>query len=222
MSRPSVCDIIIHRIILFFCFAYFLFVSHFFPFYFLHSPSQCFSFYLWLIDFLHHSLYRSSLNPVELVFPPSLPSILQSTCDTLRSHSDSLGFTPNMLPRHPTLGNFEEFACWRHKAGVWGTSGDLTANCETICVFNRKSLSERSKIVQFNNAWIEIEYYHQKNKESTSKTELRFNHHVKGISVNFVHVWFWFVFLSAPAEDEHKFQTVTKKHHFVEEMMSML
>lgn len=52
-----------------------------------------------------------SLNPVELVFPPSLPSVLQSTCDTLRSHSDSLGFTPNMLPRHPTLGNFEEFAC---------------------------------------------------------------------------------------------------------------
>ncbi|XP_058873486.1 acid-sensing ion channel 1C-like isoform X2 [Acipenser ruthenus] len=35
----------------------------------------------------------------------------QSTCDTLRSHSDSVGFTPNMLPRHPTLGNFEEFAC---------------------------------------------------------------------------------------------------------------
>ncbi|XP_069778730.1 acid-sensing ion channel 2-like isoform X2 [Narcine bancroftii] len=34
-----------------------------------------------------------------------------STCDTLRSHSDSLGFTPHMLPRHPTLGNFEEFAC---------------------------------------------------------------------------------------------------------------
>uniref|UniRef100_A0A668A762 Acid-sensing (proton-gated) ion channel 1c n=1 Tax=Myripristis murdjan TaxID=586833 RepID=A0A668A762_9TELE len=34
-----------------------------------------------------------------------------STCDTLRSHSDSLGFTPNMLPRHPTIGNFEEFAC---------------------------------------------------------------------------------------------------------------
>ncbi|XP_078254571.1 acid-sensing ion channel 3-like [Rhinoraja longicauda] len=34
-----------------------------------------------------------------------------STCDTLRSHSDSLGFTPNMLPRHPTLGTFEEFAC---------------------------------------------------------------------------------------------------------------
>ncbi|KAL2097813.1 hypothetical protein ACEWY4_007020 [Coilia grayii] len=35
----------------------------------------------------------------------------QSTCDTLRSHSDSLGFTSNMLPRHPTVGNFEEFAC---------------------------------------------------------------------------------------------------------------
>ncbi|XP_030072974.1 acid-sensing ion channel 1C-like [Microcaecilia unicolor] len=34
-----------------------------------------------------------------------------STCDTLRSHSESLGFTPNMLPCHPTLGNFEEFAC---------------------------------------------------------------------------------------------------------------
>ncbi|XP_072425746.1 acid-sensing ion channel 1C-like isoform X1 [Chiloscyllium punctatum] len=34
-----------------------------------------------------------------------------STCDTLRSHTDSLAYTPNMLPRHPTLGNFEEFAC---------------------------------------------------------------------------------------------------------------
>ncbi|XP_072324656.1 acid-sensing ion channel 1C isoform X1 [Scyliorhinus torazame] len=34
-----------------------------------------------------------------------------STCDTLRSHSESMAFTPNMLPRHPTLGNFEEFAC---------------------------------------------------------------------------------------------------------------
>ncbi|XP_023967485.1 acid-sensing ion channel 3 isoform X2 [Chrysemys picta bellii] len=34
-----------------------------------------------------------------------------STCNTLRSHSDSLGYTPNMLPRHPALGNFEEFAC---------------------------------------------------------------------------------------------------------------
>eukprot|EP00062_Callorhinchus_milii_P026861 gi/632989480/ref/XP_007883671.1/ PREDICTED: acid-sensing ion channel 1-like [Callorhinchus milii] len=34
-----------------------------------------------------------------------------STCDTLHSHSDSVGFTPNMLPRHPTLGTFEEFAC---------------------------------------------------------------------------------------------------------------
>ncbi|CAF98449.1 unnamed protein product, partial [Tetraodon nigroviridis] len=37
--------------------------------------------------------------------------LYESTCDTLRSHSDSLGFTPNVLPRHPTLGNFEEFAC---------------------------------------------------------------------------------------------------------------
>lgn len=60
---------------------------------------------------LHHPSLPPSLNPVELVFPPSSPSVLQSTCDTLRSHSDSLGFTPNMLPRHPTLGNFEEFAC---------------------------------------------------------------------------------------------------------------
>ncbi|XP_043922254.1 acid-sensing ion channel 3 [Protopterus annectens] len=34
-----------------------------------------------------------------------------STCDTLRSHSESLGYTPNMLPRHPPVGNFEEFAC---------------------------------------------------------------------------------------------------------------
>ncbi|XP_039383971.1 acid-sensing ion channel 3 isoform X2 [Mauremys reevesii] len=34
-----------------------------------------------------------------------------STCNTLRSHSDSLGYTSNMLPRHPALGNFEEFAC---------------------------------------------------------------------------------------------------------------
>ncbi|CAB1317349.1 unnamed protein product [Coregonus sp. 'balchen'] len=43
--------------------------------------------------------------------PQRCPSDNLSTCDTLRSHSDSLGFTPNMLPRHPTLGNFEEFAC---------------------------------------------------------------------------------------------------------------
>ncbi|XP_074842466.1 acid-sensing ion channel 3 [Carettochelys insculpta] len=34
-----------------------------------------------------------------------------STCHTLRSHVDSLGCTPNMLPRHPALGTFEEFAC---------------------------------------------------------------------------------------------------------------
>lgn len=46
---------------------------------------------------------------------PSFPvsPLFQSTCDTLRSHSDSLGFAPNVLPSHPTLGNFEEFACWR-------------------------------------------------------------------------------------------------------------
>uniref|UniRef100_A0A8C0J0I3 Uncharacterized protein n=1 Tax=Chelonoidis abingdonii TaxID=106734 RepID=A0A8C0J0I3_CHEAB len=39
------------------------------------------------------------------------PSLRLSTCNTLRSHSDSLGYTSNMLPRHPALGNFEEFAC---------------------------------------------------------------------------------------------------------------
>lgn len=96
------------------------------------------------------------LTPVELVFPPPLPSVLQSTCDTLRSHSDSLGFTPNMLPRHPTLGNFEEFACWRHNAGYVGGvahAGDLTANSNSECLTQKH-------IVEFMNAW--IEYYHQK------------------------------------------------------------
>ncbi|XP_067391799.1 acid-sensing ion channel 3 isoform X2 [Emydura macquarii macquarii] len=34
-----------------------------------------------------------------------------STCETLRSHSDRLGLTPHMLPRHPALGNCQEFAC---------------------------------------------------------------------------------------------------------------
>ncbi|XP_072858733.1 acid-sensing ion channel 3 isoform X2 [Pogona vitticeps] len=34
-----------------------------------------------------------------------------STCHTLRSHSDSLGYTPNLLPRHATLGRLQEFAC---------------------------------------------------------------------------------------------------------------
>ncbi|XP_064361609.1 acid-sensing ion channel 3 isoform X3 [Dromaius novaehollandiae] len=34
-----------------------------------------------------------------------------SACHPLRGHSDSLGFAPNMLPRHPALGTFEEFAC---------------------------------------------------------------------------------------------------------------
>ncbi len=45
--------------------------------------------------------------PRNLPFP-----LFQSTCDTLRSHSDSLGFAPNVLPSHPAIGNFEEFACW--------------------------------------------------------------------------------------------------------------
>lgn len=55
-----------------------------------------------------------------LIWSPDIPptprnfpfSLLQSTCDTLRSHSDSLGFAPNVLPSHPAIGNFEEFACW--------------------------------------------------------------------------------------------------------------
>ena len=61
------------------------------------------------------SYSQPSPNAFEFLPPcPPYPSlVLQSTCDTLRSHSDSLGFTSNMLPRHPTVGNFEEFACWR-------------------------------------------------------------------------------------------------------------
>lgn len=93
--------------------------------------SWSYSFYLWLISFLHRH-HCPSLNPVELVFPPSLPSLLQSTCDTLRSHSDSLGFTPNMLPCHPTLGNFEEFACWQHKVGVGDGVAHLGTGQQTV------------------------------------------------------------------------------------------
>lgn len=99
-----------------------------------------------------HFTCRSSITlTTPFIIPPLIrlnsssllpfPLFLQSTCDTLRSHSDSLGFTPNMLPRHPTLGNFEEFACWHHQAvagGVGGFLGDLTENCEIIYVFNRK------------------------------------------------------------------------------------
>ncbi|XP_064361610.1 acid-sensing ion channel 3 isoform X4 [Dromaius novaehollandiae] len=40
-----------------------------------------------------------------------VPAGAQSACHPLRGHSDSLGFAPNMLPRHPALGTFEEFAC---------------------------------------------------------------------------------------------------------------
>lgn len=59
---------------------------------------------------------------------PSFPvsPLFQSTCDTLRSHSDSLGFAPNVLPSHPTLGNFEEFACWRRRQrGQLASDGKL-------------------------------------------------------------------------------------------------
>lgn len=85
---------------------------------FLHNAPFTLILSVLVVSILHHhhhhptsSLSPPSLNLVELLSPPSLPSLLQSTCDTLRSHSDSLGFTPNVLPRHPTLGNFEEFAC---------------------------------------------------------------------------------------------------------------
>lgn len=55
-----------------------------------------------------------------------VPSLFQSTCDTLRSHSDSLGFAPNVLPSHPSLGNFEEFACWwRRRPGQLGSDNKL-------------------------------------------------------------------------------------------------
>lgn len=40
--------------------------------------------------------------------PPPFP---QSTRPPLRCHTDSLSFAPNVLPRHPALGAFEEFAC---------------------------------------------------------------------------------------------------------------
>lgn len=59
--------------------------------------------------------------------PPNLPfPLFQSTCDTLRSHSDSLGFAPNVLPSHPAVGNFEEFACWwRRRRDGLGYDGKL-------------------------------------------------------------------------------------------------
>lgn len=41
----------------------------------------------------------------------STPSYPQSACNPLRSHADSVGYTPHVLPRHATLGNLEEFAC---------------------------------------------------------------------------------------------------------------
>lgn len=182
------------NLIFFSVFALCLFLFSFF-FYFLHVPpsSWSLSFYLWLISFPHHHhhhhpLHHPSLNPVELVFRPSLPSVLQSTCDTLRSHSDSLGFTPNMLPRHPTLGNFEEFACWQHKVGVgagWHIRGldsklwnhvcieQKTAECTTQKNKTKKTYSRVYQCLNRNRILSSEE------KETTSKTELRFNCHVK-------------------------------------------
>ncbi len=68
-----------------------------------------------------NSSQPSSGIPRYLPFP-----LFQSTCDTLRSHSDSLGFAPNVLPSHPAIGNFEEFACWWRRWGDgWGYDGKL-------------------------------------------------------------------------------------------------
>lgn len=43
--------------------------------------------------------------------PPTAPPRPQSARHPLRCHADSLSFAPNVLPRHPALGAFEEFAC---------------------------------------------------------------------------------------------------------------
>uniref|UniRef100_A0A8B9SWP2 Amiloride-sensitive cation channel 1, neuronal n=1 Tax=Anas platyrhynchos TaxID=8839 RepID=A0A8B9SWP2_ANAPL len=42
-----------------------------------------------------------------LVTPLQRPS----ACHPLRSHADGVAFAPNVLPRHPSLGALEEFAC---------------------------------------------------------------------------------------------------------------
>lgn len=63
-------------------------------------------------EFTSTLIWSSRIPPT----PRNLPfPLFQSTCDTLRSHSDSLGFAPNVLPSHPAIGNFEEFACWWHR-----------------------------------------------------------------------------------------------------------
>lgn len=111
------CDSFPHKYILFMYFAliitlcgiFFLLAHHFTVF---HTHFTC-GFFDWRSIIIIPKIPPSPppLTPFELVSPPPPLLVLQSTCDTLRSHSDSLGFTPNMLPRHPTLGNFEEFAC---------------------------------------------------------------------------------------------------------------
>lgn len=66
------------------------------------------------VSVCHH--HENHLRPSSDLLVPPVPDfpflVFQSTCDTLRSHSDSLGFAPNVLPSHPAIGNFEEFACW--------------------------------------------------------------------------------------------------------------
>lgn len=77
-------------------------------------PSTCECLCATMLSCILVIIAPSTTPPLTLLNSSSLPPFrlfLQSTCDTLRSHSDSLGFTPNMLPRHPTLGSFEEFAC---------------------------------------------------------------------------------------------------------------
>lgn len=86
----------------FFLFVSFLSITHHFC-----SPSLPAVFSLCRHRPIGHPPAHLNISPLL----PRFPSLFQSTCDTLRSHSDSLGFAPNVLPSHPTLGSFEEFAC---------------------------------------------------------------------------------------------------------------
>lgn len=101
----------------------------FFPLPFSFPLTSCCFLFLVLFFFpVPPSIHCTSSGTSEHLSPPSLfLPLFQSTCDTLRSHSDSLGFAPNVLPSHPTLGNFEEFACWRH-----GRRGQLAVWRQTV------------------------------------------------------------------------------------------
>uniref|UniRef100_A0A8C6JB83 Uncharacterized protein n=1 Tax=Melopsittacus undulatus TaxID=13146 RepID=A0A8C6JB83_MELUD len=52
--------------------------------------------------------YLYEVSTPQLPLPHACPT---GACAPLRCHTDSLTFAPNMLPRHPALGPFEEFAC---------------------------------------------------------------------------------------------------------------